>query len=60
MWYTNSDKTLAFILWKKIEHCNSIELIIYDVEEFKQQYAAHKHLTADQKNYYWTREKFLK
>ncbi len=45
-----------FILWKKTKDVNTIELIIEDVEEFKQQYKKHKHLTFDERCYVWTRE----
>ena len=58
-WWTKPKKTLAFVLWKRVDNCNTIELIIYDVETFKQEYAAHKHLTKDQNQYYWTRENLL-
>jgi hypothetical protein len=47
---------LVFILWKLHDHANTIEIMCYDVQTFKSQYAAHKHLTADNKKYYWTRE----
>lgn len=50
---------IVFILWKKWNNTNYIEMICDNVELFKQQYAAHKHLTIDQKEYFWTREKFV-
>lgn len=49
-------KNLIFILWRRIENCNTIELICDDVNVFKSQYAAHYHLTKEQKEFFWTRE----
>jgi len=49
----------VFILWRKIENCNFIEMICDEVKLFKQQYAIHKHLTKNEKEYYWTREKLI-
>lgn len=49
----------VFILWRRVENCHTIEMICDDVEIFKKQYAAHLHLTKDQKEFFWTREKLV-
>jgi len=49
---------LTFILWRKINNVETIEMICDSVDLFKKQYALHKHLTLT-KQYYWTREHLI-
>ena len=51
---------LVFILWKKLpDNVHTPQMVCDEVQLFKRNYAANKHLTSvKDSQYYWTRENF--
>lgn len=53
---SSSMTTHLFILWHRVDNCDTIQLICDDIPSFKRAYKAHRHLTTDSTTHRWTRE----